>query len=71
MIMKTAPRCHLPKVQVEKFKEIDSESVPATTISMGTFLTTYLRGDGVAADARPFQITTMDIDYALTRRPFP
>ena len=30
---------------------MDAESVPATTISMGMFLTTYLRGGGVAAAA--------------------
>ena len=28
------------ELQVEKVKELDAESVPATTISMGMFLTT-------------------------------
>ena len=38
-------------LQVEKCKDMDAESVPATTISMGMFLTTYLRCPGVAAAA--------------------
>ncbi len=32
------------QVQVENFEETDAESAPATTISMGMFFTTYLRG---------------------------
>ena len=45
MTMKIVWRCR------EKCKEMDAASVPATTISMGMFLTTYLRGGGVAAAA--------------------
>ena len=51
------PACR--ELQVEKFKETDAESAPATTISMGMFFTTYLRvgaSSPYAIDAtlRPF-----------------
>jgi hypothetical protein len=58
-VRKTLSEPHRRELQVEKFEETDAESVPATTISMGMFFTTYLRAatasrrwrrvDGVAA----------------------
>ncbi len=53
------PACDtVTKLQVEKFEEMDAESVPATTISMGMFLTTYLRVERHRRDSRRHATST-------------